>query len=81
MFKPVLLPQANGSMTWASGLVGYDIALTRRRPPVRIRPGPLTFFSITLNATPTFMNSLTLTKVIFPIHRYFFFNHLNRLAY
>ena len=25
----------------ARGLVGYDVALTRRRSPVRIRPGPL----------------------------------------
>gem|GEM_PF-2935631 len=24
----------------ARGLVGYDVALTRRRSPVRIRPGP-----------------------------------------
>ena len=29
----------------ARGLVGYDVALTRRRSPVRIRPGPLRFFS------------------------------------
>ena len=25
---------------WARGLVGYDVALTRRRSPVRIRPSP-----------------------------------------
>ena len=27
----------------ARGLVGYDVALTRRRSPVRIRPGPSFF--------------------------------------
>ena len=27
----------------ARGLVGYDVALTRRRSPVRIRPGPYCF--------------------------------------
>ena len=27
----------------ARGLVGYDVALTRRRSPVRIRPGPFIF--------------------------------------
>jgi hypothetical protein len=27
----------------ARGLVGYDVALTRRRSPVRIRPGPWYF--------------------------------------
>ena len=29
---------------WACGLVGYDVALTRRRSPVRIRSGPCCFF-------------------------------------
>ena len=64
----------------ASGLVGYDIALTRRRPPVRIRPGPLTFFFINLNATPTFMNFLIFTKATCPIHRLFFFQSFKSIS-
>ena len=33
----------------ARGLVGYDVALTRRRSPVRIRPGPLFWHSCFFN--------------------------------
>ena len=32
----------------ARGLVGYDVALTRRRSPVRIRPGPWYFKGVFL---------------------------------
>ena len=32
---------------WARGLVGYDVALTWRRSPVQIWPGPLFFLKIT----------------------------------
>ncbi len=31
-------------LLWAYGLVGYDVAFTRRRSPVRIRLGPLFFY-------------------------------------
>jgi hypothetical protein len=37
----LLIPGATLVGYRARGLVGYDVALTRRRSPVRIRPGPL----------------------------------------
>ena len=39
-----LKTQNNDVRNWACGLVGYDVALTRRRSPVRIRSGPCCFF-------------------------------------
>jgi hypothetical protein len=47
----------------ARGLVGYDVALTRRRSPVRIRPGPYFFLGKSVLMHKVFKKLLSLRSL------------------